>query len=53
MKMPPLILNCQRRVMMMSRLGKSGKPGLWWYLAHGDLSKVSIKLQDDEIGLNN
>jgi len=52
MKMPPLILNCQRRV-MMSRLGNSGKPGLCWYLAHWDLSKVSLKLQDDEIGLNN
>ena len=27
MKIPPLILNWQRREVMMSRLGKSGKPG--------------------------
>ncbi len=53
MKTPPLILNCQRTEVMMSRLGKSGKPGLWWYLAHGDLSEVSLKFQDDEIGLDN
>ena len=26
MKTPPLILNCQRTEVMMSRLGKSGKP---------------------------
>ena len=33
--------------------GEERKIWLWWYLAHGDLSRVSFKLQqDDEIGLN-
>ena len=53
MKTLPLILNCRRTEVMMSRLGKSGVPGLWWYLVHGDLAKVSLKLQNDEIGVNN
>jgi FixJ family two-component response regulator len=38
-KSPPLILNSQRREVMMSRLGNSGKTWLWWYLAHGTYRK--------------
>ena len=50
MKIPPLILNSQRREVMMSRLGRAGNPVVAVSRSR-DLSKVSFS--DDEMGLNN